>query len=203
MKTIFFDFGNVIASFDHRRATRRFARRSELTEAEIFAAIYDGSLEGDFESGQLTVDEFLRTATVGISYRGSTEDFAREFVDIFSANQEIVALLPRLVHHGFRLVLASNTNPLHFEFFRMKFAEPLKYFHALGVSFEAGARKPQPEFFAHCQRLAGCKPSEALFIDDIQKNVEGARAFGWDAVQYVDYPQLAVELRDRGIDLES
>jgi len=201
MKTIFFDFGNVIASFDHRRATRRFARRSDLTEAEILAAIYDGSLESDFEAGLITVDDFLRTATVAIGYRGSADDFAREFADIFTANDEIIAFLPRLVAQGFRLVLASNTNRLHFEFFRTKFAEPLRHFQALGVSFEAGARKPHPEFFAHCQRLAACKPSEALFIDDILKNVEGARAFGWDGVQYIDYPQLAAELRNRGIDI--
>jgi FMN phosphatase YigB (HAD superfamily) len=199
MKTIFFDFGNVIASFDHRRATRRFARRSELTEAEILAAIYDGAMEDRFEAGRITVDDFMRTAMVAIGYRGGMDDFAREFADIFMANDEIIALLPRLAEHRFRLVLASNTNPLHFEFFRTRFAEPLAYFHALGVSFEAGARKPQPEFFAHCQRLAGCEPSEALFIDDIQKNVEGARSFGWDAVQYIDYPQLAAELRKRGI----
>jgi FMN phosphatase YigB (HAD superfamily) len=202
MKTIFFDFGNVIASFDHRRATRRFARRSDLTEAEIFAAIYDGALESDFEAGLITAEEFMRTAMVAIDYRGTADDFAREFADIFTANEAIVALLPRLIDRGFRLVLASNTNELHFEFFRAKFAKPLKSFYALGVSFEAGARKPQPEFFAHCQRLAECKPSEALFIDDIQKNVEGARAFGWDAVQYIDYPQLAADLRGRGISVD-
>jgi putative hydrolase of the HAD superfamily len=201
MKTIFLDFGNVIAHFDHRRATQRFARRSELTEAEILGAIYDGPLESNVEAGLITAEEFMRTAMLAIDYRGSSDDFAREFADIFTANDEIIALLPRLAEQGFRLVLASNTNELHFEFFRAKFAKTLKHFHALGVSFEAGARKPQPEFFAHCQRLAGCKASEALFIDDIQKNVEGARAFGWDAVQYIDYHQLAGELRNRGIDM--
>jgi HAD superfamily hydrolase (TIGR01509 family) len=201
MKTIFLDFGNVIASFDHRRATRRFARRSELNEAEIFAAIYDGTLEDDFEAGRVTAEEFIRTAMDGIGYRGSAEDFAREFVDIFTANDEIIALLPRLTKQGIRLVLASNTNKLHFEFFRAKFAVALRDFHALGVSFEAGARKPHPDFFAHCQRLAGCTPAEALFIDDIHMNIEGARAFGWDAVQYIEFVQLAAELRKRGIDV--
>src|SRR5262245_35247305 len=201
MKTIFFDFGNVIASFDHRRATRRFVRRSELTEAEILAAIYDGALEDNFEAGRVTAEDFMRTSMVAIGYRGGIDDFAREFADIFTANDEIIALLPQLTEQGFRLVLASNTNQLHFEFFRARFAEPLRHFHALGVSFEAGARKPHPDFFAHCQRLAGCKPSEALFIDDIQLNVEGARAFGWDAIQYIDYAQLAANLRERDIDV--
>ncbi len=201
MKTIFFDFGNVIAHFDHRRATRRFAKRSELSEAEILAAIYDGTVENEFELGQLTAEEFLRTSMTAISYRGTADDFVREFADIFTANDEVIALLPKLVEHGYRLVLASNTNRLHYEFFKAKFAEPLRHFHALGVSFEARARKPHPEFFAHCQGLAGCKSSEALFIDDLQLNVEGARAFGWDAIQYIDYAQLLADLTKRGIDV--
>ena len=57
--------GAEATCFDHRRATRRFARRSELSEAEILAAIYDGAVEDEFELGQLTADEFLRTSVAG------------------------------------------------------------------------------------------------------------------------------------------
>jgi putative hydrolase of the HAD superfamily len=201
MRTIFFDFGNVIAYFDHRRATGRFVRRCDRTEAEVFAAIYGGRLEDDFEASRLTSDEFVRLAAAAIGYRGTAEDFAREFVDIFTPNEEVIALLPRLARQGYRLVLASNTNRLHFDFFRPRFADALRHFHALGVSFEAGARKPQPDFFAHCQRLAGGTPADALFIDDIKLNVEGARAFGWDAIEYAGFSGLMADLRARGIDV--
>jgi putative hydrolase of the HAD superfamily len=201
MKTIFFDFGNVLAFFDHRRATRRFARRSDFSEAEIFAAIYGGRLEDDFEAGRIGGDAFVRAATELICYRGSADEFAREFADIFTPNEDVVALVPRLRAQGHRLVLASNTNALHYDFFRRQYADVLRHFHALGVSFEAGARKPFPEFYAHCQRLAGCTAGEALFIDDIRLNVEGARAFGWDAVQYTTFPELVAALRERGIDV--
>src|SRR6266404_3104712 len=118
MKTIFFDFGNVIGHFDHRRATRRFLRRCDRTEAEIFAALYSDPLEDDFEAGRMTADEYVRAAIDAIGYRGSPAEFAREFVDVFSPNDDVVALLPRLARQGYRLVLASNTNRLHFDFFR-------------------------------------------------------------------------------------
>ena len=201
MKTIFFDFGNVIAHFDHRRATQRFLLRCDRTEAEVFAAIYGGHLEDDFEAGRLSANEFVRHAIAAIDYRGSPADFSREFVDVFAPNDDVIAMLPRLRRQEYRLVLASNTNRLHFDFFRSLLADALAHFHALGVSFEAGARKPHPDFFAHCQRLAGCVAAEALFIDDIRLNVEGARAFGWDAVQYTSYPALIADLRSHGIDV--
>ena len=50
-------------------------------------------------------------------------------------------------------------------------------------------------------RLADCAPAAALFIDDIKLNVEGARAFGWDAIQYTDFPALTADLRARGIEV--
>jgi putative hydrolase of the HAD superfamily len=201
VRTIYFDFGNVIAQFDHRRATRQFVRLCDRSEAEIFAAIYGGQLEDDFEAGRIGGAEFVNVVTTAIGYRGSADEFVRAFVDIFTPNPEVIALLPRLAARGHRLVLASNTNALHYQFFRRTFADALTPFHALGVSFEAGARKPHPDFFAHCQRLAGGTAAEALFIDDIRLNVEGARAFGWDAVQYTDFPALTAALRERGVDI--
>lgn len=201
MKTIFFDFGNVVGWFDHRRAIQRFLRRSSRTEAEIIAAVYGGSLEDAFETGRLSVNEFVLRATTAIGYRGTADEFIRDYVDVFMPNDEVCALIPRLRRLGITLVLASNTNRLHFDFFQPMFADTFRHFAALGVSFEAGARKPDAAFYQHCQRLAGGTPEEALFVDDIRQNVNGARAFGWDAVHYTSYPLLAAELRARGLDV--
>ena len=92
--TLFFDFGNVVADFDHRRATRRFVRHSNLAEADIFDAIYNTQLEDDFESGRITADAFVGAAMTAISYRGSTVQFVAEFVDIFTPNPEVIVADP-------------------------------------------------------------------------------------------------------------
>ena len=45
------------------------------------------------------------------------------------------------------------------------------------------------------------RPGEIFFVDDRPENVEGARQFGFDAIQYTAADALASALRDRGIQL--
>lgn len=198
--TLFFDFGNVVADFDHHRATRRFAKHSHLTEADIFDAIYNTQLEDDFEAGRVGADEFVARAMSLIAYRGPSDQFVAEFVDIFTPNTDVVALIPRLAGK-YRLVLASNTNVLHADHFRQQMADTLSHFHALGLSYEAGARKPHPSFYAHCQALADGPSAGSLFIDDLGANVEAARAFGWHGVQFKSVETLRHDLHWAGVDV--
>lgn len=200
MDTLFFDFGNVIGSFDHRIAVRQFIRDCDLDEAACFSAVYDTFLEDEFESGRVGGEEFIRRSCKAISYRGTPEQFRTAFQDIFRPNPLICDLIPRLAGRH-RLVLASNTNELHAAFFRETFREVLRHFSGLGLSHEASARKPDRRFFEHCQRLAECPPEQCLFIDDLAANVAGAREFGWQAVQYADHAKFLSELREFGIDV--
>jgi putative hydrolase of the HAD superfamily len=109
---------------------------------------------------------------------------AAAFADIFKANEAVCALIPQLKPH-FRLLLGSNTNELHARRFRDQFAATLSHFDHLVLSYEIGVRKPRRAFFEHCQRLAACRAEECMFIDDLQGNIDGARAIGWRGVQYV------------------
>jgi HAD superfamily hydrolase (TIGR01509 family) len=99
-------------------------------------------------------------------------------------------------------VLASNTNAAHFGRFSVEFAEVLRHFSKLGVSHEAGARKPHAAFFAYCQQFADSPPGECVFVDDLPANVEAARAFGWKGMVYRPGENLAGNLRDLGVDFE-
>jgi putative hydrolase of the HAD superfamily len=202
MRTLLFDFGNVLGYFDHRIAVRQFVKDCDLDEAACFAAIYDTALEDDFEAGRVSGDEFVRQACAAINYRGTPERFRSIFQDIFRPNPAICELIPRLAKRH-RLVLASNTNELHSTHFRETFADVLQHFAALGLSHEAGARKPRREFFEHCQKLAECKPNECLFIDDLASNVDGAREFGWRAIQYTGLSDLLQQLHLHGIEFST
>ena len=200
MKTILFDFGNVIAFFDHTRATRKFAKYSGMPQEKMYSLIYDTELEYDFEAGRLSVPEFVRKAKAVIGYRGTDKEFEAAFIDIFTANDPVCTLIPRLKQR-YRLVLASNTNRLHFGHYRGLFRDVLSQFDGIGVSFEAGARKPHPDFFAHCQRMTAADPNECLFIDDMATNVEGAEKFGWHGVLYTSPEELVHRLRGHDVDI--
>src|SRR3954451_18562725 len=107
MHTLFFDFGNVLGYFDHRIAVRRFIRDCDLDENACFAAIYDTTLEDDFEAGRVGGDDFVRRCCSAIMYRGGPEQFSTAFQDIFVPTPAVCRLIPVLARR-YRLVLASN-----------------------------------------------------------------------------------------------
>lgn len=195
MKTIIFDFGNVIGYFDHRLASQRLAEHAGVPVSEVHSILWGGSLEDDYEAGRLSTAEFLGRVRETCRIRCGEEELIALYSDIFYApNPDVVALLPQLKRR-YRLLLASNTNDLHAQQFISQFRDALRPFDALLLSHQAGARKPHLQFFQYCQRFAGCPPHECLFIDDLAANVAGARSHGWHAVQYTSFPELEEQLR--------
>jgi FMN phosphatase YigB (HAD superfamily) len=56
--------------------------------------------------------------------------------------------------------------------------------------------KPGREIFDAVTAEIGCPPAEILFVDDSQKNVDGARAAGWQATLYVQGTDLGACIAD-------
>ena len=197
-KAVIFDFGNVLAFFDHHRATRQLALRSRWTEQEIYQAIFNTELEDALESGRLSASAFLDHLREHCTVEGSDEVLGDLFGDIFSDNPEVCSIIPRLKPR-YRLVLGSNCTPLHAQRFVPQFAGTLSHFDGLVLSYEIGVRKPKRGFFEHCSRLAECAPAECLFIDDLPANVAGARACDWRGIVYTNFVDFCNELTALGI----
>jgi putative hydrolase of the HAD superfamily len=200
IKTIVFDFGNVVGFFDYDISTGRLARHSHLSADDIRRFIYGGELEDAYESGRITSAEFVRRVREGCGLTCPDDVLMPAFADMFWPNPKVCALVPRLKPQ-YRLLLGSNTNELHARYFLKQFEETLRHFDGLVLSHEVGARKPRPEFFRHAERLAGCAAHECLFIDDLPANVAGARALGWQGIIYGSGCDLPSELAKAGVRL--
>jgi putative hydrolase of the HAD superfamily len=118
--------------------------------------------------------------------------------DIFWPNEELCALIPHLKKR-YRLVVASNTNPIHARRFVPQFADTLRHFDALVLSHEVGARKPARAFFEEVIRVASCPPERCLFVDDLPANVAGAKACGIQGIVYSDMEQLRPAMEGLGV----
>lgn len=62
------------------------------------------------------------------------------------------------------------------------------------VSGEIGLIKPDVEIYQRHVEDFGLEPSATLFIDDVMENVDGAKAAGWQAVQFIGAEQLKSDL---------
>jgi putative hydrolase of the HAD superfamily len=198
MKTVIFDFGNVVGFFEYGRTLERVAPHTDLSTAEMIARVYASSLEDDVETGCIDSAEFLRRVHRLWELRCEIALLSEAIADIFTPNLEVCELILRL-RPRYRVLLGSNTNEVHATQFRRQFADVLGHFDGLVLSYEIGHRKPHAAFFEHCARLADAAPTEIVFIDDLVANVEAARAHGWHGILYRPGEDLAARLRRLGV----
>ncbi|MBK9291247.1 MAG: noncanonical pyrimidine nucleotidase, YjjG family [Bacteroidetes bacterium] len=84
----------------------------------------------------------------------------------------------------YRLHLITN-GFAEVQYTKVKEAGLEKYFEHIITSEEAGVKKPEPGIFALALQRAGAEASNSLMVgDDPEVDVEGAMAFGLNAVYY-------------------
>lgn len=199
IKTIIFDMGKVIIPFDFQRGYDRMAPLCGYSAAEIPKRIGTCDLVTRFESGQIEPRDFVRELSAVLELRVNYEEFCGIWSSIFFPETLIQADWLERLRNGYRLLLLSNTNAIHYEMVSRVYPI-LKLFDVHILSHKVGALKPSPEIYRVALQLADCEPYECFFTDDIPAYVEGAKAQGIDAVQFQNQEQIQQELRARGVD---
>ncbi len=199
---LIFDFGNVVAHFDYRRACTHLGRYQGISGEDFLERVKGlgfSSLLQDYERGALASEQFAEMFCERINLRIPYEEFVSHWSDIFWLNEPVAELLVELKKQRYTLVLGSNTNPLHASQFRHQFRDTLAHFDDLVLSYEVGHIKPTAPFYRACARAARRPESECVFIDDLSENVEGAVAAGLRGIHFVDAASLRARLRDHGV----
>jgi epoxide hydrolase-like predicted phosphatase len=201
IRTLVFDFGNVLGSFSHRQAAEQLAALSphSLNIQEIIDFLYFTDLEPTLELGRLPANGLINLLRHRYDLRGSDEAIRTAYADMFTPLHANCALIP-LLKQRYQLLLLSNTNELHYEQFRQQFADTLSHFDHLIVSHEVGLRKPDPRLYQYVEQIAGSRGQEILFIDDLPGNIAGAQTLGWRTLLYPRGGDLAAMLLQAGVE---
>ena len=201
---LIFDFGNVVAYFDYQIACERLGRPIGLGGGRFLEVARQRGLTPillGYERGDLSSEEFSENVCRLMGLDVGHDVFAASWADIFRLNESVAALIQTLRARDYTLVLGSNTNAIHADHFRRRFAETFAAFDRLILSYEVRHIKPSAEFYLACADAARASPEACVFIDDMPENVEGARAAGLMSILYQDTPQLVVDLRALGVDV--
>lgn len=189
--TVFFDFGNVIATFDTERFVRRFATHTGMPRKAVKKAT-DGNVHGyselfaQFERGEIAPQKFFHIFTTSLGCAGKIgyTDFTQFWTDIFiEENIHLENILSRLPQQKF---LLSNTNKIMHE--RHIAHSPIirKHFPFKNriLSYRVGAIKPEHLIYHEAFLTAKAKPEECLFIDDMPTNIAAWRSLGGHGILY-------------------
>lgn len=113
-------------------------------------------------------------------------------VDGFVRNQELLEYTQQL-RITYKIALLSNisvdTMARYFSATEQK-----SLFDAVILSGSVGMIKPHPEIFEYTCEQLGVDVSEAVMIDDIEGNCDGARAAGLRAILYQSVAQVKADL---------
>ena len=201
---LIFDFGNVVAHFDYRKAASTLGSRIGLSGEALLDRLRPlgfSDLLKNYERGEMTAEDFSRGVSGMVGLAIDHDDFVAAWADIFTANESIAPLLGSLEKAGYTLVLGSNTNDLHANHFRRQFAETLGHFDRLVLSYEVGHIKPSSAFYLACVEAAGAEPGDCVFIDDLPENIEGARNTGLVGLLYRETEELIRDLKALGVEV--
>jgi putative hydrolase of the HAD superfamily len=146
--------------------------RAQLTHAVI-----------DSETGRISLDEFC--ARSGALF-GIDPSHIRAVSDIYllGCYDGVGELLGELTARGFQTACLSNTNENHWQIMfhtgGAAFAPLSRLQHRFGSQI-IGCRKPDLRIYEHVERSVKLPGRNIVFFDDLQENVDAARARGWNA----------------------
>ena len=194
-KAIVFDLGGVLIDLDYERCVRAFRevlgyeRITELLDLWHQKGIY-----GDMEAGLITADEF-RTEVLRESRPGCVpSDVDRAMAGLLAGMDP--AKVPLLEHlaEKYPLYGLSNNNEISVkrmhEIYEENGLDWQRIFRKEFISSRMKMLKPSRAIFDAAAAEIGLPPSEILFVDDSQTNVDGALDAGWQAILYVQGTDL-------------
>jgi putative hydrolase of the HAD superfamily len=176
--TFLFDIGNVLLDLHFERFYSAVLGRSdgELPEALV-------ALTVPYETGWIDDAEFIARCLSGLPGPLSSASFSAAWQAIFSLNEPMASVVHQLKSQGHRLILFSNTNPLHSSYFLNEFAV-FQCFDAHHFSYAVKSMKPSPEFYASAIKHFDLDPEETIYIDDLQENIAAGLSFGFRCWHY-------------------
>jgi len=195
---IVFDLGNVLIPFDYHIIIGKL-EKIETGLGKKFSQLYSENyhIHRQYEKFDITTDEFLDTMIEWLDKKVKKEEFCRIYSSLFSLNDDMIALLPRL-KQNYKLVLLSNTNFIHQKYGWQDY-EFIKLFDKLILSHEVGSVKPEDKIYKAVEEFTNAPAEEHFYTDDIEEYVTAAKRMGWDAVKFVGYEQYMQDLKERGI----
>ncbi len=186
IKNLIFDLGNVIIDLNIARSERLFEELMGVS----FKEAEKGDLQTflDYETGKISeaifINYFIKRALKPIQARDVIDAWNAMLAGIPRARLEMM----RRLSEDYQTFILSNTNETHLRWVGSYLKETYdlehlgQFVHHTYYSHEMGLRKPDEEIYMTLLQNHQLDPSQTLFFDDNEHNIEGAKACDIKAV---------------------
>ncbi|HHZ08849.1 MAG TPA: HAD family phosphatase [Rhizobiales bacterium] len=198
IRHIVFDIGRVLIHYDPDLPFSRLI--PDATERRWFfenVCTPDWNVEQD--RGRTWDEAERQLIALHPDHAENIRNFRRHWHEMVPhAYEDTVALMLELLDAGHDVTMLTNFAADTFVEARRKFPF-LDRPRGVTVSGEIGMIKPDRGIYDHHAAAFDLDPAATIFIDDSQKNVDGAKAAGWHAVLFRNAKALEEDLERFGI----
>lgn len=188
IRAIIFDYFGVICSDEYWNIVKQ--------DENIRSSFH--SLANEVNLGKVHWSDFVHQVA---AKTGRSEEEITQLYENEKIHPELIAYIAQL-HSKYKIALLTNA---HHEFLepiiektRMK-----DVFDTVIMSSRVGLIKPDPRIFQKALDALHVEPHEAVFIDDVARNVVGAEEVGINAIVYESLDQLRGKLDKLGVNPDS
>ncbi|EKN4931872.1 glucose-1-phosphatase [Yersinia enterocolitica] len=182
-----FDLGNVIVDIDFKRVLSVWSKLSSVPLATLSERFTMGEVFQQHECGEISDEDFARQLSDEMGLSLSFEQFAEGWQAVFVAlRPEVISIMQKLRAEGHRVVVLSNTNRLHCNYWPQHYPEVAAAADHMYLSQDLGMRKPEARIYQHVLSAENISAEQAVFFDDVEANIVAARIEGMTGIHVTD-----------------
>lgn len=199
IKTVIFDIGNVLVGFQWKEFFQKLGYSQEILN-KITLATVQSPVWSEYDRGCLTdeqvMEEFvkndpsieteLRASLADIHGMLTRYDYAIPWITELKAKKYQVLVLSNFSHKA----QTDCADVMDF----------LPYTDGGILSYQEKCIKPEPAIYEKLIARYNLNPKECVFLDDLQRNLDGAAAFGMHTILFQNQAQAKEELKKLGVE---
>jgi len=202
---VLFDIGGVLGSNGWDREQRAVAVEKFALDSEDFQYRHEETV-GAFESGQISLDEYLDVTVFWQPRAFSRDDFKRFMFSLSTPWADSLDVVRRLRQRTrgrpTRVRMATlNNESRELNEYRIRYFGLCELFDVFFSSCWLGVRKPTRQIYERVLGMTQADPASSVFVDDREQNLAPARALGMQTIRFTSADQLSRSLVGLGFDV--
>jgi len=195
IKNLVLDIGNVIGVWDPVRLCASVFTSAEDQALALKATVQHVDWQ-DLDRGTISLDDAIANACARVDLdKDKVAQIYHQLPNSLTPIISTMEAMQRAYDAGVPMYILSNMQVHAWEYLE-KTHPCFALCSGIVVSCDTGLIKPDPKIYHYLTERFSLKSEECIFVDDMQENVDAARACGWEGEQLID-TKLGGQLLDQ------
>lgn len=199
IKSVIFDWGGVLIDDPAPGLMEYCAKALKVSKEDYIKA--HGKFEADFQKGLIRENVFWEQicGELSVPKPNMHSLWAEAFKAAYVPRKSMFLMAASLQESGYKTAVLSNTEVPAMQHFHL---QKYEMFDVAVFSCLEGVKKPDREIYEITLKNLGSPPEQAIFIDDKQEYIDGAKEAGINTILFRNIDQVKGELKQLGVKID-